>query len=440
MPDTLCRLAIHVVGGADGPAAADVLLPTDCPVGVLIPSIVDLAVGDPGAMAHPHLWQLRHLGGELVDTSITLRENGVHDGDLILLTTTPPPAPTRRSGDPSGVVAEVVVRAAPSAVLHEAVPSAVLAVTLVSAATLAWTGSTGGTAAHLWTAATLSAATALVAVGIGRSAGRLSVTSSPGAVAFAMVCGSLAVPDAPWPARLVFASSCAFAISILLLRMACGGTTVLTALAAVTVTLAGVGVFAVVTTPPWAAVGGVLTVMSLAGLSVAPKLTVAAAGLGPSRADVGHRRAVLGHRILTGLVAGWSFSAALGVVAVAADPAASPVVAALFAADVGLLLLLRQRSHIDAQRRVALAAAGLCAVLATHLVAIRSAPEHAYWLCAATALAGTVTLRWTVSPISLNPVVRQSIQILEYLALAAVVPLAAWVTGGYGLVRTLSLS
>ena len=38
-----------------------------------------------------------------------------------------------------------------------------------------------------------------------------------------------------------------------------------------------------------------------------------------------------------------------------------------------------------------------------------------------------------------NPVVRQGLQVVEYLTLAAVVPLAAWVAGVYGMVRDLSL-
>ena len=38
-----------------------------------------------------------------------------------------------------------------------------------------------------------------------------------------------------------------------------------------------------------------------------------------------------------------------------------------------------------------------------------------------------------------NPVVRHAVQLLEYVALAAVVPLAVWVTGVYGVVRDLSL-
>ncbi len=45
MPDTLCRLAVHVTG-LQQPTTVDLMLPADCPVGVLLPSIVDAAVGE----------------------------------------------------------------------------------------------------------------------------------------------------------------------------------------------------------------------------------------------------------------------------------------------------------------------------------------------------------------------------------------------------------
>ncbi|HYJ56342.1 MAG TPA: type VII secretion integral membrane protein EccD [Mycobacterium sp.] len=437
-------MAIHVTG-PDGPSAADLMLPAECPVGVLIPSIVDVVLGDSATATDPQRWQLTRVGGQRVDTSMTLRENGIHDGELILLATAAPPGRFRPPGDPSGVIAATADQA-PAAGLHRAVPTAAgLTITMISAVALAWSGGmgrTGGISAHLWTAAALSAATATGAVVIGRTARELTVVFSIGAVVFATVAGFLAVPNASWPPALLLAASCGFTVSILLLRLACGGTSVLTALAAITGTVAGVGAFGVAGSPRLEAAGAVLTVLSLAALSAAPKLTVAAAGLGPSRAAIGDRRATVAHRILTGLVAGWSCSAMIGVVAVAAvavPTADSPAVAALFAADVGFLLLLRQRTHVDAWRRIMLGATGIGAMIAAFTVAVSAAPQHAYGLCALTVIAGVGALRRAVSEMPSNPVVRHAVQLLEYVALAAVVPLGAWVTGVYGVVRDLSL-
>lgn len=438
MPDTLCRLTIQVAGPA-APAAVDVMLPADCPVAELIPSIVDVALGGTEMAVDPRRWYLTGIGGDVLDSSKTLRESAVHDGELILLTAALPPVHWRRPGDPSMVVAGVASEAPPG-ILRCAAPAACLTITAVSAATLAWSGSVGGTPAHLWTAATLSAATTAVAIVFGRRVRRLSLVSSVCAVVFATAAGLLAVPDAPWTDTLLLAASVGFAISILLLRTACGGTVTLTALATLTGTATTVGAFGVLTAPTFATAGATLTVLSLVALSAAPKLTVVVAGLGPSRPVVGDNRAVVAHRILTGLVMGWSSSAALGVAAVAARTGGSAAIAAMFAADVGLLLLLRQRTHLDVRRRIALVGAGIAALIAAHAITVSAAPEQAYVICAAAVVASVAGLQWTMSAVAPNPVVRQGIQVLEYLALTAMVPLAAWVTGVYALVRDLSLT
>ena len=478
MPDTLCRLAIHTIETAtpsgnsalaEGSATSsdealvtpgaissvDLILPTDCPVAILIPSIVDVVLGGPagrdGSLAGtgPPRWGLTRIGGDSLDSSMTLRENAVHDGELILLTTAALPASRSRPGDSSGVVADLAHQK-PSAALHGAVTAAAVAVTTVSAATLAWSGTEAGTAAHLWGAAAVAAASAMGAAAITRAAHRLSVTLSLAAVLFAMATGFLAGPPAPWAPACLLATTAGCAVSILMLHMTDGNTAVLTAVAAVTGAIATVSMLGVSVQLPLGAAGAILTVLSLAALSAGPKLAVAAAGLGPSRPEIGDRRAALAHDVLTGLVAGWSSSATLGVTAVAAvaiitapesaPPGSGPTaVTAVFAADVGLLLLLRQRTHCDRRRRVGLSVAGLFALTAAHIVTVGATPEHAPWLCAATVVASIAAVSRAARATPPNPVLRHSLQMLEYLALAAVIPLAAWVTGVYGLVRDLSL-
>ena len=189
--------------------------------------------------------------------------------------------------------------------------------------------------------------------------------------------------------------------------------------------------------------GAVLAVVSLGALSLAPKLTIVAAGLGPSRHEADERRAATAHRTLTALVAGWSTSAALGAALVAAaaiHTGSAAVLAAVFAADLGILLLLRQRSHIDGHRRIWLGVAAFVALLAAALVTVTAEPAHGFWICAVTAAACGAGLRWVNPSGEPNPMVRRSIQVIEYLGLAAVIPLAFWVTGLYGMVRELSLS
>ena len=438
MPDTLYRLAIHVTTpvATQNDRAVDLILPADCPVAVLMPSIVDITRGSAVAATDPHHWHLHRIGGERLDASMTLRENGIHDGELIMLGAGVVPTRPRRPSDAGRAVAGVVDRT-PTAALRAAVPAACLAVTLGSAAMLAWSGSTGETSAHLWTAGLLAAGAAAGAVVIARTPGQLPVVLSLAAVLFATVAGFLAVPGSPWAPALLLAASAGFAVSILMLRMADRATSTLTAVAAMTGTVAAVGAIGVAATPPIEAAAAMLTVVSVGAQSAAPKLTVAVAGIGPARTDVGDRRAGIAHRVLTGLIAGWSAAAVLGVAAVAV--AAPAGLTAGFAADVGLLLLLRQRTHVEVRRRLALGASGVTALLVAVALVVSAAPQHAFWLCAAATVVSTFLLQLADRGVSSNPTVHQSFQILEYVALAAVVPLALWVAGVYGLVRDLSL-
>jgi hypothetical protein len=67
-----------------------------------------------------------------------------------------------------------------------------------------------------------------------------------------------------------------------------------------------------------------------------------------------------------------------------------------------------------------------------------SVPAQANWVCIVVGAASAVILAGgTVG--SKNPLTHRSVEVLEYVTLAAVVPLACWVSGVYGLVRGLSL-
>jgi NADH:ubiquinone oxidoreductase subunit 2 (subunit N) len=86
-----------------------------------------------------------------------------------------------------------------------------------------------------------------------------------------------------------------------------------------------------------------------------------------------------------------------------------------------------------------LGTAGFSALVAAFTVVVSAAPPHAWWCCALAVIAAVIALRRSEGEKSSNPVVRHGVQSLEYVALAAVVPLAFWVMDVYGLVRDLSL-
>jgi hypothetical protein len=73
---------------------------------------------------------------------------------------------------------------------------------------------------------------------------------------------------------------------------------------------------------------------------------------------------------------------------------------------------------------------------------VAEAPQHAQWVCAVTAALGVaVLLLGFIAPAAtFSPVAHRAVELFEYLALAAVAPLACWVCGLYAAVRGLSLT
>src|SRR4051812_47124138 len=94
MPGSMCRLAVQ-----HGPHTVELALPSDAPVGLLLPSVVDL-VGSDGVTAEQGLqWHLSRIGQGWLDETISLRDNAVRDGELLLLTTAAMPTPVRVPDD-----------------------------------------------------------------------------------------------------------------------------------------------------------------------------------------------------------------------------------------------------------------------------------------------------------------------------------------------------
>ena len=96
------------------------------------------------------------------------------------------------------------------------------------------------------------------------------------------------------------------------------------------------------------------------------------------------------------------------------------------------LLLLRANS---AERRTLVCViSGIVTIGTTLGVATIGIPRHGPWIVAATAMmvALAVCSGFVAPAISASPVVRRCIELLECLALVAMVPLTCWVCGAYG--------
>jgi type VII secretion integral membrane protein EccD len=446
MPDPLCRLSIQ-----HGPHTVDLALPRETPVGVLLPSIVDLVQRGGVAIDEGRQWHLSRVGQERLDSAASLHDNAIRDGELLLLTTTATPAPEWVQDDPWHAVIDTAdTGRAPTRVTATA---ACLCTAVLGATALVWSGAVTHATGHVITAGAIASAAAIGAVAMRRAHADpiLCITLSVIAVVFAAAAGFLAVPAGPSTANSLLAAAVACSISILLLRVTRCGAVCLTALATFTALTSAASACGVAWTLPVATTGAALSALSLGTLGVAARLSIAAAGLAPDmscsddRADDGPAsetpRAVAAHHTLTGLVIGSAGAAALGAALVASDCVDDGGVwpkGAVFAGVVGLVMVLRARTHIDMCRRTALIVGGTTASAAGVALVVVSTPGQANWICLIATAVGLSMLGGEFGA-TVNPLVRRTVEVSEYLALAAVVPLACWVGGLYGLIRGVSL-
>jgi type VII secretion integral membrane protein EccD len=446
LPDSLCRLSIQ-----HGPHTVDLALPRETPVGVLLPSIVDLVQRGGVAVDEGRQWHLSRVGQTRLDSASSLHDNAIRDGELLLLTTTATPAPQWIEDDPWHAVIDTAdTGRTPTRVTATA---ACLCAAVLGATALVWSGIVTHATGHVITGGTIASAAAIGAVAMRRAHPDpiLCITLSVIAVVFAAAAGFLAVPVGPSTANSLLAAAVACSISILLLRVTRCGAVCLTALATFTALTSAASACGVAWTLPVATTGAALSALSLGALGVSARLSIAAAGLAPvmpssdDRADDGSAsetpRAVTAHHTLTGLVIGSAGAAALGAALVAwdcVDDGRMWPKGAVFAVVVGLAMVLRARTHIDMCRRTALFVGGTTATAAGVALVVVSVPGQANWVCLIATAVGLSMLGAGFGA-TVNPLVRRTVEVSEYLALAAVVPLACWVGGLYGLIRGVSL-
>ncbi|WP_245849070.1 type VII secretion integral membrane protein EccD [Mycobacterium palustre] len=447
----LRRVSVHA-----GTADVDLALPAEVPVAVLIPSIVDFLDGSGDCEAKRY--QLFTPGACALDSSKTLAQNGIRDGDVLVLTHTPTPRLTPRCDDVAEAVASALrAGRAPgprrrSARLVGAMAAGCLtgigAVVLIRnemrANGFGEDGAAAGIAAAAGVIALLGAAVAHRSYRDAMAALALSVTG----IAFSAVAGLLTVPGGPGLPNALLAAAAAAATAVLAIRAVGCGVVALTAIACAATLAALAALGGVLTGAPVAAVGSVLTLTSLGLIGWAPRISLLLAGLSPrltppldhEPADDLADKAFRAEGWLTGLVSAASSAAALGAVVTVLAGAPRPSCLA-FGGLAGALLLARARSQGQA-RALVCAIGGTTVVAATFAVAASATDGRGAWITAATAslAAAAIHLGFVAPAVALPPALRRGAEILEWLALAAVVPLAAWASGLYSAVRGLSLT
>lgn len=444
MSDDLCRVSIHT-GHEQRTTTVDLALPSSMPVGELIPAIVD-AVGA-AADVTARRWRLSRIGGPALDDAETLADQDIVDGALLLLSTTSPPAPVFDTDSPATTVAAAAHDGHRVRWLRTA---ACLWAATGGAMSLAWSRGTG----PMVTAAVLTAAVGIAAVVAWRTRPdpALGVPLNLVVVLLAAVTGLLIVPAGPAAPDLLLAAAAAAATSVLLVRVTGAGVTWLTGAAVFAATATIAMAAAVGWSLPVEALGALLTVLALGGLGISPRLSILLAGLSPTLPGVDDpgddpppapddERVRRGHHILTGLVMGSAGAATLGVALVAVGYLRTPsawFIDGAFCVGVGLVLLLRARSHAGGFCRTALILAGMGCLTAAFVIVVVVLHDHRYWAGALAVAAGLAAVAPVEGPG--NPVARRTVDTVEYLALGAVVPLACAVSDVFALARGLSLT
>lgn len=416
------RIRIQADRGGD-PVAVDLALPSATPVGELLPAIVALVEAPTAPDAVVRGWRLDRITGGPLSESLSLRDNAIHDGDLLILA--PEHAP------PLGLMRlepcrEVAATRLASPVTGAPLPGmAGILAAVLAAVVLAWSGVAGHSAANLIVAAIGACAAAAAAFTTGHP-------TVPGvaAVALAAATGFLAVPSGPAAPNVFLAAAAAFAATLVVQRLSELPSPAWSATASLAVLVA----LGTVVAMPVAMVGAVLSTASLGLLTLAPRIAVLAAGLGPDHwTDEMAERAAVGHATLTGLAAGCATGAASGATLVAVAglrSGAAPGGAVVFSALVGLVLLLRARTYVEPFRQILLATAGLVSGTSSLVAAVATYPDHVAWVGGVLIAIALVAGRRP----QLGTAASRLADRLEYAALAAVIPVALWVGGVYTLV------
>ena len=155
---------------------------------------------------------------------------------------------------------------------------------------------------------------------------------------------------------------------------------------------------------------------------------------GPETSAVGDRLRM----VLVGLVIGSTAAAGAGVTVVAIGclhGSGHWLSGAAFCAVIGAALLLRSRCYVAGRCRWTLTLSGLFSLTVAFAVV---AVQYGHWAAVVAVCAGVIVIV-RESPDEPSPVASRSVEVLEYLVLAAVTPVACAALDVFSLVRSSSL-
>ncbi len=382
------RVAVHA-----GDDRVDVELPSGLPVALLLAPLCDIVDDAVNAVDGARDWP-RHLPRQLVrpgrgpvDTSKSLHDNGIRDGDILLLQN---PKPPPSDSPPALGCADLIIASTTSA-------------------------------RHAWT------------VSQSRLAGLAVTVVLAGAAGFATVPGPAAVP------HLLLTASASGAAAFIAARVARYGRTAFTAQAFGTALVIAAALGAGSTGGDLRCAGVLLSTAAITVLASAGRLALLLGGmsigatrdLDPAAAAPVDPSTPVGE-VLTALILASAATAALGVLLTLSQrPTAA---SCALAATVSITLFSRARTHSVMPQRIALVAAATAAAAAMLAAVSQLNSVLGPWLCAAAATLPAVAVRLgeRAAQGGLSPVARNGAEMAERAVLAAVIPLACLSLDIYG--------
>ena len=438
----------------------DVALPADVAVADLLPMLLEMArERSPDGGSRHGGWCLAKLGDTAMEPSRTLAGAGVIDGDLLQL--------RRRSESPPPPLFDDVVDA-----IAVASPDSYRPWTPHTARAL---GQVAGGIALLTAAIALfmagpglapaitAGAAAVLAIALGGVITRVfgdhgtGVLVGAAGLPMAFVAGLYAVPggelDRP---NLLLACTMVLVVAAAAILVLGAGVTTFVAAASAAAIGAGAAMVGTLVAHPAAGIAAGTASVTLALLSVLPRLTIQLArlpipqvprGAEDLKEDAGfpdyasiERRAGLAHEYMTGMIIGCGAVIAVCAVVLAGS---ARTAATILAVVVTLVMLLRARTYANGTQAIALLAAGMvsAAGLIIGWMLRASDLELNLWIFAVLAvLAAAALILGVVFPRQrFSPVLRRSVDVTEAVLIASVLPIALAVVDLYATVRHINI-
>jgi ESX secretion system protein EccD len=443
----------------------DVALPAGVAVADLLPMLLEMAKeATPDGGARHGGWCLARLGDAPLDPSRTLASLGVVDGELLQLRKRAENPPPPLYDD----VVDAIAESSPDSYRPWTKKTAnrigyiagALAL-VVAAITVLMTGPLFG-GSHVG-ASVAAGAAAIVCVALGAviARGYQAETSgvliaAAGGLPMAFVAGLYIVPGETGRASLLLACALVLIVSSASIMLIGAGVT--TFVAAGSAALVGVLAFTIGTliAHPAPGIAAGTAAVSLAALSVLPRVTIQLARLPlpnvPGSAedlkeDSGfpdyrsiERRAGLAHEYMTGMIIGLGTAAAISSIITASK---SDVWAVSMAIAATLVLLLRARTYANGSQAIALLATGMLAAAGIMVGWLIGADtfDRLLWVFGSLVLiaAAALVLGVIFPEQRFSPPLRRTVEIIEAVCIAVLLPLALAVMNLYGTLRHVNI-